>query len=215
MYKDLTYFADSLKTYLTSTYHISNPTLVDLRDDLLARTGAIAQEPYLESTARYSGKRRFRELNIPRSVADLLTTLGDEGILFDPPYPHQADALERSLSAAQRDLVITSGTGSGKTETFLLPALARLADEAFRSPETFAQRAVRVLLLYPMNALVNDQLGRLRLLFGTPAVCNWFQSAGGRPAKFVRYTGRTLYPGRRREDTAKTPCTPCGAQVLP
>ena len=107
------------------------------------------------------------------------------------------------MSPAPRDLVVTSGTGSGKTETFLLPALSRLADEASRSPEAFSHRAVRVLLLYPMNALVNDQLGRLRLLFGAPAVGDWFQSAGGRPAKFARYTGRTLYPGRRNEDTAK------------
>ena len=203
MYRELTYYADGLRTYLTSTYHISNPTLVDLREDLLGRTGAVAQEPHLESTARYAGTRRFQELNIPQSVAHLLTELGEQGILFDPPYAHQAEALERSMSAAQRNLVITSGTGSGKTETFLLPALARLADEACRSPEGFAHRAVRVLMLYPMNALVNDQLGRLRLLFGTPAVGDWFQSAGGRPAKFARYTGRTLYPGRRKQNTAK------------
>ena len=203
MYKELAYYADALRSYLTSTYHISNPTLVDLRDDLLARTGTIAQEPYLESTARYSGKIHFRNLDIPRSVADLLTMLGEQEIIFDPPYPHQADALERSMSPTPRDLVVTSGTGSGKTETFLLPALARLADEAARYPEAFAHRAVRVLLLYPMNALVNDQLGRLRMLFGSSEVSNWFRTAGGRPAKFARYTGRTLYPGRRNEDTAK------------
>jgi ATP-dependent helicase YprA (DUF1998 family) len=48
-----------------------------------------------------------------------------------------------------------------------------------------------------MNALVNDQLGRLRTLFGASAVRQWFTSAANRPAKFGRYTGRTLYPGMR------------------
>jgi len=48
-----------------------------------------------------------------------------------------------------------------------------------------------------MNALVNDQLGRLRNLFGAVAVRQWFDQAGGRPSKFGRYTGRTLYPGFR------------------
>jgi len=48
-----------------------------------------------------------------------------------------------------------------------------------------------------MNALVNDQLGRLRMLFGASAVRQWFTTTSGRPAKFGRYTGRTLYPGLR------------------
>ena len=48
-----------------------------------------------------------------------------------------------------------------------------------------------------MNALVNDQLGRLRMLFGASVVRQWFATTAGRPAKFGRYTGRTLYPGLR------------------
>jgi len=54
-----------------------------------------------------------------------------------------------------------------------------------------------------MNALVNDQLGRLRLLFGSSEVANWFMEQSGRPIKFARYTGRTLYPGSRREELEK------------
>ena len=48
-----------------------------------------------------------------------------------------------------------------------------------------------------MNALVNDQLGRLRLLLGDPRVTTQFQAWAGRPARFARYTSRTLYPGVR------------------
>ena len=130
MYQELQRYADALRTYITATYHISNPCLVALRDDLLRRSGAIAQDPYLESTSRYEGSRHFRDLDVPADVADVLGWLGDRGVLFDPPYHHQARALELALSPPFRDLVVTTGTGSGKTETFLLPILGRLAAEA-------------------------------------------------------------------------------------
>jgi ATP-dependent helicase YprA (DUF1998 family) len=203
MDRELKQYATALHTYITSTYHISHPALVDLRDELLTREGAIAQRPYLESTARYEASRRFQDLKIEGPVADLLTHLGKRKAVFDPPYDHQASALELALAAEYRDIVVTTGTGSGKTETFLLPILGRLAAEASATPSSFSTRAVRALLLYPMNALVNDQLGRLRVLFGGNDVARWFADHGGRPMKFARYTGRSLYPGRRKDDTNK------------
>lgn len=202
MYDELQHYTDALRTYITSTYHISNPALVDLREDLLRRIGAIAQEPYLESTARYAVSRGFRDLDLPSGIAQMLGELGERGVIFDPPYDHQAEALEATLNPPYKDAVVTTGTGSGKTETFLLPILGRIAAEAIRG-QTYQTRAVRALLLYPMNALVNDQLGRLRLLFADDAVSRWFVDTGGRPLKFARYTGRTLYPGRRKPDTDK------------
>lgn len=202
MHKELKHYTDALRTYITSTYHISNPALVDLRDQLLGQSGAIAQTPYLESTARYAASNRYNDLKLPSDVADLLSKLAEQGVVFDPPYDHQARALEYALNPPFRDLVVTTGTGSGKTETFLLPILGRMAAEAVGA-QTFSRRAVRALLLYPMNALVNDQLGRLRVLFGDNHVARWFTNIGGRPLKFARYTGRTLYPGRRQEDTKK------------
>ena len=56
-----------------------------------------------------------------------------------------------------------------------------------------------------MNALVNDQLARLRLLFGDPRVTTQFMAWSGRPARFARYTSRTLYPGVRtaKKDSAR------------
>ena len=202
MYDELQHYTKALRTYITSTYHISNPALVDLRAEMLARSGAIAQVPYLESTARYTSSRRYEDLSIPAEVAQLLSWLGTQKVVFDPPYDHQAQALELALTPPYRDLVVTSGTGSGKTETFLLPILGRIAAEA-KNEQSFSTRAVRALLLYPMNALVNDQLGRLRILFGDNRVARWLTDHGGRPMKFARYTGRSLYPGRRQENTSK------------
>jgi hypothetical protein len=78
-------------------------------------------------------------------------------------------------------------TGSGKTEAFLLPILGKLANEAKSNPATFAdQPAVRALILYPMNALVNDQLGRLRGIFGDPRTVALFKKWARRPARFAR-----------------------------
>jgi ATP-dependent helicase YprA (DUF1998 family) len=199
---ELRQLGDALRTYITSTYHISNPALVEMRDELLLRTGAISQKPFLESTARYAGVRRYHDLSLPAGVSEMLGWLGQSGAIFDPPYDHQARALELTLNPPFKDLVVTTGTGSGKTETFLLPILGQLVAEA-TAGKTFETRAIRALLLYPMNALVNDQLGRLRVLFGSNAVARWFTDHGGRPMKFARYTGRTLYPGRRNENTDK------------
>ncbi len=104
-----------------------------------------------------------------------------------------------------------TGTGSGKTECFLLPILGKLAQEAkAKGPEFGSTPAVRAIILYPMNALVNDQLGRLRLLFGDPRIVDRFKTWAGRPARFARYTSRTLYPGVRDEDKDKDRLQPIG-----
>ena len=56
-----------------------------------------------------------------------------------------------------------------------------------------------------MNALVNDQLGRLRSLFGDPRLVRLFKQWAGRPPRFARYTSRTPYAGVRtaEKDSAK------------
>jgi len=206
MFSELQNLHRALSAYIEATYHISHPSLVDLRRTILDQQGTISQRAYIESTPIYQGRRRFSDLAIQQETRDFLSYLGTrEGgeLLFDPPYPHQADALEITANTAGRCILVTTGTGSGKTETFLLPILMRLGDEAARKPEQFAERAVRSIILYPMNALVNDQLGRLRKLFGASTVCRWFTEHAGRPVKFARYTGRSLYPGQRTEERNK------------
>ena len=202
MQREIDEMREQLAGYIEATYHLSHPKTVAIRRALLERAGGISQEPYVESTPTYVGDRLFKDLKIGRSAQGFLSRLASAehgNLLFDPPYEHQARALELSQDPASggTGIVVTTGTGSGKTEAFLLPVMARLAEEAAERPDHFSERAVRALLLYPMNALVNDQLGRLRTLIGDESVRNWFKDAAGRPAKFGRYTGRTLYPGHR------------------
>jgi ATP-dependent helicase YprA (DUF1998 family) len=191
----------ALRDYIEATYHIGHPSLIRQRQLVLDQLGNTYQAPFLESTPRYTPGKRFADLDLDPAVHELFGVLtstegGVKPLLFDPPYTHQATALE-ATARDSRSLVVTTGTGSGKTETFLLPMLAKLAAEAANRPESFGTPAVRALVLYPMNALVNDQLSRLRLLLGDDRVTTQFGTWADRPARFARYTSRTLYPGVR------------------
>jgi ATP-dependent helicase YprA (DUF1998 family) len=197
----ITEIRSALQDYIEATYHVGDPTLVGQRRDVLEAEGALFRAPYIESTPRYTTDRPFASLDLPNSARDLLVAMAhppepQKPLIFDPPYSHQARALEAAIGR-EKSLVVTTGTGSGKTETFLLPVLSKLAIEASDDKGSFSRSAVRAILLYPMNALVNDQLGRLRLMFGDPIVREFYSSRGGRPARFARYTSRTLYPGVR------------------
>ncbi len=191
----------ALKDYIEATYHISHPSLVEQRKQLLEEPGAIYQTPFLESTPRYEAGRALADLHIHDAAKELLLAMAEPtehrgALIHDPPYRHQAAAIEAIVSDG-RSLALTTGTGSGKTESFLLPILSKLAIESATRPESFGQPSVRTVLLYPMNALVNDQLGRLRLFFGDAAVSGMFMEWSKRPARFARYTSRTPYPGVR------------------
>lgn len=202
---------DALAEYIEATYHISAPTLIAQRQALLSRPEVIHQVPYLESTPRYQTGERFEAMSgLHEAALEVYQLLsqpkGDlPRLLYDPPYRHQSEAIANTLIHS-KNLVVMTGTGSGKTESFLLPILGKLAREAKDNPGIFSsQPAMRALILYPMNALVNDQLGRLRALFGDPRLVDLFKSWAGRPPRFARYTSRTPYAGVRepRKDSQK------------
>lgn len=93
-------------------------------------------------------------------------------------YQHQEIAIRKVI--AGRNVVMATGTGSGKTEAFLIPILDHLLRE--QEHGTLNNPGVRALLLYPMNALANDQMKRLRGLLG-----NY------RAITFGRYVGESEY----------------------
>src|SRR5256885_421599 len=106
----------ALRDYVEATYHIGHPALVAQRRQRLTEEGVLYTAPYIESTPRYTATRRFAELEIPAAAKSLFGLMseprGDRApLLYDPPYTHQASALE----ATTRDglsLVVTTGTGS-------------------------------------------------------------------------------------------------------
>jgi ATP-dependent helicase YprA (DUF1998 family) len=182
-----------LEKYLEATYHLHHPRLLKERRALMEE-GEISTEPWVEATPSYESGNKFRNLDLPSTVVDLLKQLEDDGLdIFDPPYKHQADALE-SFFAEDQDLIVSTGTGSGKTEIFLYSILGQLAEEAQRGVSN-EDRGVRTLILYPMNALVADQLSRMRLLFGDPDGAATLEETFGRRPQFGMYTSRTPYHG--------------------
>ena len=90
------------------------------------------------------------------------------------PYKHQIEAW-KSLSASDcRSMVVTTGTGSGKTECFMIP----LVNELLNSTDT--THSVKAIFLYPLNALMEDQKERLQKLL---------DDNGNRQLTFVVYNG--------------------------
>lgn len=93
--------------------------------------------------------------------ADLARHLDNMGCVpaDRPLYKHQAEAIAAGRCPAglgRSAFVVAAGTGAGKTESFLLPML----DDLYESER--ASNSMQCLILYPMNALVNDQVERLR-----------------------------------------------------
>jgi ATP-dependent helicase YprA (DUF1998 family) len=193
---------ESLRDYVEATYHIGHPGLLAQRRALLDTPGVLSQVPYFESTPKYTAGTRFDEiegLHIGALSAFKALAKQSDGlpkIIHEPAYVHQVEAIRKVL-VEHRNIIVMTGTGSGKTESFLLPILGKLASEAQSRPESFRTPAMRSLILYPMNALVNDQLGRLRTMFGDERLMALFQRWAGRPARFARYTSRTPYAGVR------------------
>ena len=188
-----------LQRYLEAQYHIRDTTIIEERRLLLSEPGGIAQRPFLEVTPSYAAGGSFSELNIPGAIRNLLQDLSElsKPIGVFPPYKHQADALEKFFADGHDgdDLIVATGTGSGKTETFLYTVLGSLALEGAERQASYQQHGTRALLLYPMNALVSDQTARLRRLFGNEGLAKIFRDKWGRHPLFGMYTSRTPYPG--------------------
>lgn len=187
-----------LQRYIEANYHLHHPRLLKERERLMD-SGETSTEPWVEATPTYELGQQLHNLGLPQEVVDLLKDLEDDGLdIYDPPYKHQADALQ-SFFNDEKDLVVSTGTGSGKTEIFLYSILGQLAQEAKRN-QTTQQRGVRTLVLYPMNALVADQLARMRQLFGDGKGRETIADRMKRTVQFGMYTGRTPYHGEFDED---------------
>ncbi|MDE0280786.1 MAG: DEAD/DEAH box helicase, partial [Gammaproteobacteria bacterium] len=188
---------ENLRAYVEAQYHIRDEGLIRERRRLLEEPGTVAQLPYVESTPVYQLGNPYADLNVPAPVKQTLSALVELDVgIYRRPYVHQAKALEDFFTNG-RDLIIATGTGSGKTESFLMPIIGKLAIESASCPASAELAGCRALLLYPMNALVNDQLSRVRKLFGSPQSSTLISQGRSRPVNFGSYTGRTPYPGPR------------------
>ncbi|MBI2907076.1 MAG: DEAD/DEAH box helicase [Chloroflexi bacterium] len=117
--------------------------------------GHLSKGPYLEGT------QVFKRGDTPRALLRSLGLQPDEGFLKAlegdrPLYQHQEQAIRQVHEGS--NVIVATGTGSGKTEAFLYPILVHLYQEFITGKLC---PGVRALVLYPMNALANDQRERL------------------------------------------------------
>ena len=190
---------NELIQYLKSQYLGNTEILLKACAGQMEEPGNLWAPPYIESSPAYESQENgIAAADIPSNIKELLLDMSKAGLgVFQTPFRHQVEALEAACHG--KDLFVSTGTGSGKTECFMWPLVARLAAEAAES-KGWEQRAVRVIVMYPMNALVADQIGRLRRMLGDPEdrFIRAFRKAAGaevRRPQFGMYTGRTPYAG--------------------
>jgi Lhr-like helicase len=234
---------DNYALYVKTAFGTRFPSLEQERERLLLQSSAesavMHQEPWIEPLPRYLEEKPASQLgsaDIPGfSDSDVrrFVEFASCGLLgtFNL-FSHQVTMLRTAL--AQGRAVVTAGTGSGKTESFLMPLLASVVKESARwaLPRSKAdgsddwwhsgrtdwqnarfearlsarvpQRAheeraagMRGLILYPMNALVEDQMTRLRKALDSEKARAWFDAnCGGNRIYFGRYNSSTPISGR-------------------
>ena len=198
-----------LENYLIAQYFAKTPVLLQAIKDRLDQKGILYCEPYIEAAPAYETvSNGIAKADLPNWLKDFFQLLTERHLgVYPAPFRHQIQALEAAVHG--HDLFVATGTGSGKTECFLWPLIAKLVTEARERPESWQRRGIRTIILYPMNALVSDQVSRLRRLIGDPThgfVQVLRKTAGNvRLPQFGMYTGRTPYPGEktdRQQDVA-------------
>jgi DEAD/DEAH box helicase domain-containing protein len=258
---------DNFIRYVRTAFCIRNETLDNERKQILEdpKSNALYQIPWIEPIPRYqSTATNFGNLSLSELIQEAhrlklrlpeafnntafqkFKDLVSRG-LFPADrqlYQHQLEMMVRAICG--ESVVITAGTGSGKTESFLLPIFARLVLESAhnrnwaqsvdetrpmcgkrdtwwnvrkdvfntksarasqRLGEPDGRPAVRALILYPMNALVEDQMSRLRKAldsgaYGGNGARQWYQQnlGPGQRIYFGRYNSSTPVPGHEYKE---------------
>lgn len=224
--------------YFKTMYRFSDRELDERKNEELESNNTLSREPLLEILPEYN-TTKVNDIPIKdiEEIIPLLSSGFDSekaiaqsfisdfikpGLMSYPPYQHQTDMLIKAF-VNKRNTVINSGTGSGKTESFLLPLFASLYKEAkqWNRPEYEYQNwfntttgnnqyepvqrlgenrtaAMRSLILYPMNALVEDQMTRLRKALDCDEVRVHFEDEKGLKGNriyFGQYNGSTITSG--------------------
>jgi DEAD/DEAH box helicase domain-containing protein len=241
------YIQDSIKRYITSAFRTDSATFEAERKELLDKVGVLFQEPFIEPIPSYEVGKKLADLtedDLPGMSEDARSSFKQivGAGLFQGGfslYLHQQHMLKESLGG--KHCVVVTGTGSGKTESFLLPVIATVLREARGSGTKWspARRAhgmawsegnvpswdtsrrtlrgevrpaaIRTLILYPMNALVEDQMSRLRRALDSDEAHSAMDLAlGANRIRFGRYNGSTpvsghpFKPGGKANSNART-----------
>lgn len=192
------------KLAATSWYRFANAPLRahinEMFDQPFGEPGSFLADPAFEAVFGWkAGDRKMSDLAgnlLSKQLVDAMDRPPKE--LADDyrfpkgqfPYAHQIRSWEILQQETPQSLIVASGTGSGKTECFMVPILDRLVRE--RDQQDAKLTGVRALFLYPLNALINSQRERLRA---------WTHQFGS-DIRFCLYNGNTPESQRGQVHTA-------------
>ena len=169
------------ENYLKTSFFFKEPLLRASFQDALREEGSLLKGPFPElhrGFARGLSARTLASECFPDGGVDLVPALIDGAL-----YTHQERAI-RAMHIDGLNVVVATGTASGKTESFLYPILFELYRQHLDGD--LKEPGVRAMILYPMNALANDQRERLGV------ICRKLSKAGsGFKPTFGQYIGQT------------------------
>ena len=207
---------DEFLRYIFSAFPITDPDLAkQAHDNLKGHTSLdipLVKGPFVSLSEAFAKGESVQGMADRGTLHPIMPGL----IGYPSMWLHQEQVLE-SVKAAQHVLVAT-GTGSGKTESFLYPII----DDLLRERDKGVYEGLTAILVYPMNALANDQLDRLRDMLGGTGI-TFGQWVGTTPSEesdvsIDRFpgSGRAAYLAARKqrreeahaEDRAVRPLAP-------
>jgi ATP-dependent helicase YprA (DUF1998 family) len=166
--------------YIASILRVKDRQITALAHEKVRNT-TFVKGPFLEITLPFNDGKSLKELAEEGLISKEFEKMGNDVHYEDWKLRvHQEESL-RHIIKEERNMVVSTGTGSGKTECYLYPIFNSIMRE--KEAGTLDD-GVRALLIFPMNALANDQQKKLRkLLKNYPDIT------------FGRYTGETAHAG--------------------
>lgn len=149
------------KKYITTSLKFNDDELNSQLITLLEEPNKFSKGPIIEATPPYKKGKSLQNLIDEGVLTSEFNNFSSSDLPLDRNlYLHQERAINK-ICRDNKNIVVATGTGSGKTESFMIPVLNELLNE--KQNKSLCP-GVRALLLYPMNALANDQMKRLRKL---------------------------------------------------
>jgi len=185
---------DVLARFVATSSPINDIRAPHLAEELRNVIGGIdfVKGPYVETLPDFEKGKSLRGLVEEGLLTPDWQTLASTApaVFTRPLHTHQEAAIRR-----QDNYLVATGTGSGKTESFLYPLVNDILSQG-----NLNRPGVRAILVYPLNALANDQLGRIAKLL--------FHDLGNPGITLGRYTGQIKSRATRDEEITRLRSSP-------